>query len=58
LNEEFREVSEKSFTVGVVPEDIAAVNAANNHMLEQVGNIEAGGSWHDATIASERELVN
>ena len=58
LNEEFREVNEKSFAVSVVPENVAAVNAANDHMLEQVGNIEACGSWHDATIARERALVN
>lgn len=56
LNEEFREVSKKSFTVDIVPEDIAAVNAANDHMLEQVGNIEAGGSWHEVTITSVEKV--
>lgn len=58
LNEEFREVNEKSSAVGVVPEDIAAINTANNYMLEQVGNIETGGSWHNETVTKARELVN
>jgi hypothetical protein len=57
LNEEFREVNNKSFAIGVVPENVASVDTANDHMLEQVGNIEAGGSWHGATIAS-KGLVN
>jgi hypothetical protein len=47
--------------VGIVPENIAAINAANDHMLEQVGNIEADGSWHEVTITSvgnASELIN
>jgi hypothetical protein len=44
--------------VGVVPKDVAAVDTTDDHVLKQVGTIKAGGSWHDANLATEMRLVN
>jgi hypothetical protein len=58
LDEELREVEEESPVVGIVAEDVAAIDSADDHVLEQIGNIETGGSWHDGNIAAEEGLVN
>jgi hypothetical protein len=39
-------------------EDVAAIDYADDHVFEQVGNIEAGGFWHDGNIAAEEGLIN
>ena len=58
LDEEPGEASKKLLAVTVVAEDGATVDAADDHMLEQVGSIETCGSWHVGTIAAASTLVN
>ena len=44
--------------IAVVKEDVAAVHAADDDMLQKVGEIKTGCSGHFAEITVEVELVN
>jgi hypothetical protein len=58
LDEEFRETPKKAPTVAIVPEDIATADASNDDVLQEVGQIYAGRSWHRWRLAAQRALVN
>ncbi len=39
LDQKFREAMDEASPVGVVPEEVAAVHATNDHVLQQVGTV-------------------
>lgn len=58
LDEKFREFSEESASVGVIAEDGTATHTSHDHMLEQIGKVNACGSWQGGKIEAGGELVN
>ena len=57
-DQKLREAFEESHSVGIIAEDVAAVHAADDYVLQEVGYVKAGGSWHGGRIAVGWMLVN
>ncbi len=58
LDEEFGQLLQKPDAVGIIAEKVAAIDTADDDVLKQVGNIQAGGSWHAGRASSPQALVN
>ncbi len=43
-------------TILIVGEDLASLDAAYDDVLQEIGDIDAGGSWHGGRIAEEGSL--
>ena len=52
LDEEFGQGLEKPAAVGIVPENVATVDTADDDVLEEVGDVESCGSWHEGRVTS------
>lgn len=57
-NQQCREAIEKPAAVVIVKENVAAVDPTYDDVLEQVGEIEASGTWHGRMITEGDELGN
>jgi hypothetical protein len=58
LDKKLRKALQKALSVAVIAKDVAPINTTDDNVLQKVGNIKAGGSWHAGRIGYARKLVN
>jgi hypothetical protein len=46
LRQQFRKSGQKPFPGGIIGEDVASVDTANNDMMEDIGYVKAWQAWH------------
>jgi hypothetical protein len=57
-DEQIRKPLYEPVAVALVGEDLALLDPAHDDVLQEIGDVDAGGAWHGGRIAGEGELFN